>query len=138
MRGVHSLLVACFALAGCHHHSWFSWHEPAAGIGAPAAIVGENPLVVPVTDSEFLWNQVVDTLDDYFKIEREERVRVIGGVWTAGRVDTHPVTGATLLEPWRPDSTRGFERLHSTLQSVRRRVQRGEERRMGGQGVGRV
>jgi hypothetical protein len=26
------------------------------------------------------------------------------------------------LEPWRKDSTPGFERLHSTLQSVRRRA----------------
>jgi hypothetical protein len=43
-------------------------------------------------------------------------------VLTAGRIDTYPVVGATLLEPWRRDSTPGFERLHSTLQSVRRRA----------------
>jgi len=78
--------------------------------------------MVPVADSEYVWMQIVDTVDDYFKIQREERVRVIGGVLTAGRIDTFPVVGATLLEPWRRDSTPGFERLHSTLQSVRRRA----------------
>ena len=75
-----------------------------------------------MADSEYVWTQIVDTVDDYFKIQREDRVRVIGGVLTAGRIDTFPVVGATLLEPWRRDSTPGFERLHSTLQSVRRRA----------------
>jgi hypothetical protein len=86
------------------------------------ALVGPNPVLVPVADGEVAWNQIVDTVDDYFKIDREERVRMIGGMPTAGRIDTFPLAGATLLEPWRRDSTGGFERLHSTLQSVRRRA----------------
>jgi hypothetical protein len=81
----------------------------------------ENPLFVPAMDRELLWTQTVDAIDDYFRIEREERVRLIGGVLTEGRIDTFPSTGSTLLEPWRSDSTRGYEKWHATLQSIRRR-----------------
>ena len=81
-----------------------------------------NPLFAPICDREFLWNQLVDTIDDYFKIQRENRVRVIGDELIEGRIETFPTVGATMLEPWRRDSTPGFERLHSTLQSVRRRA----------------
>jgi hypothetical protein len=73
-------------------------------------------------DQEFLWNQVVDTVDDYFRIEREVRMRADGGVATDGLIQTFPTTGATYLEPWRKDSTPGFERMHATLQSIRRRA----------------
>ena len=82
----------------------------------------ENPLWVPSNDREFFWNQLVDTVDDYFPILREDRVRQVGNVLTEGRIETKAVTGATLLEPWREDSTPGFERRHATLQSIRRRA----------------
>jgi hypothetical protein len=85
--------------------------------------VGENPFFTPIADREFLWSQIVDTIDDYFKIQREQRVRAVGGELIPGRIDTFPTVGATLFEPWRRDSTPGFERLHSTLQTVRRRAQ---------------
>lgn len=71
-------------------------------------------------DHEFVWNQLVDTVDDYFPIAREERVRVIGNVMTEGRIVTKPVTGATRMEFFRRDSTPGFEGWHSTFQSLRR------------------
>lgn len=89
---------------------------------AGAGYVVQNPLFVPVNDHEFVWNQVVDTIDDYFQIEREERVRIVGGVITEGRIETVPRAGATMFEPWRRDSTRGYEKLHATLQSIRRRA----------------
>jgi hypothetical protein len=73
-------------------------------------------------DREFLWNNAVDAVDDYFRIEREERVRLIGGVMTEGRIDTFPTSGSTLLEPWRRDSTPGYEKLHATLQPIRRKA----------------
>jgi hypothetical protein len=78
--------------------------------------------MVPVTDREFLWNQVVDTLDDYFAIDREERVKLIDGVLTEGRIETIPTTASTLLEPWARDSSPGYEREHATFQSLRRRA----------------
>jgi hypothetical protein len=46
----------------------------------------------------------VDAVDDYFRIEREERVRLIGGVLTEGRIDTFPITGSTVSRG-RVDST---------------------------------
>lgn len=82
-----------------------------------------NPLFFPIADRELLWNQLVDELDDYFRIEREQRVREVGGVLMEGRILTYPTTAATLLEPWRRDSTPGYERWHSTYQSLRRRAE---------------
>ncbi len=91
---------------------------------SPAGMNGPlpNPLVVPVTNIDFAWNQIVDMVDDYFEIASEQQVREIGGVWMEGRIETHPLTGATFLEPLRRDSTPGFERWQSTLQSIRRRA----------------
>ena len=80
----------------------------------------ENPLFIPQTDNEFVWNQLVDELDNYFKIRREERVRIVDNMLTEGWLETYPVSGSTLLEPWRRDSTPGYERRLATLQSIRR------------------
>lgn len=92
------------------------------GLGGPGVMLMENPTRLPPMDREFLWNQVVDTVDDYFKIEREERVRFVGGVLTEGKIETYPVAGATFFEPWHGDSVGHYERLQSTLQSMRRRA----------------
>jgi hypothetical protein len=80
----------------------------------------ENPLFIPAGDREFIWNQIVDELDNYFAIAREDRVRLESGILTEGRIETRPQGAATLLEPWRADSTPGYERLHATLQTIRR------------------
>ncbi len=88
---------------------------------APAPML-ENPLFIATPDHEFLWSQVVDTLDNYFRIGREERVRQIGAIMTEGRLETIPTVGSTIFEPWRSDSSPGYERLHATLQSIRRRA----------------
>jgi hypothetical protein len=89
---------------------------------APAPGGLQNPLFIPAVDRELLWNQTVDAIDDYFRIEREDRVRQIGGILTEGRIDTFPTTGSTIFEPWRRDSTPGYEKFHATLQSIRRRA----------------
>jgi len=81
-----------------------------------------NPLLLPVADRDFLWVQLVDMVDDYFHIEREERNQVVGDTLTEGRIVTRPMIGSTLLEPWRSDSRPGYERLLSTVQSVRRKA----------------
>ena len=88
---------------------WPEGHQPTA-----------NPIHVPAMDREIVMDQISDELDDYFRIYREERVRLVDNVLTEGWIETHPKIGATLLEPWRKDSTFGFERLHATLQTVRR------------------
>ena len=110
--GALAVLLCCGGCAG-------SWFRP-AGAGGPPPL--ENPLFVPPLDREFLWNQTVDAVDDYFRIEREDRVRLIAGVLTEGRIDTFPITGSTIFEPWRVDSTPGYEKWHATLQSIRRRA----------------
>lgn len=89
---------------------------------ATAGAVLENPLFVAYPDREFVWNNVVDTVDNYFKIERQDRVKLVGDTLTEGQIDTVPKIGATLLEPWYNDSVGGYERLHASLQSVRRRA----------------
>jgi hypothetical protein len=79
-------------------------------------------MVVTSMDRDFVWDQVVDAVDDYFRIEREERVRLVGDMLTEGRLDTYPRGGSTILEPWNHDSPTPYEKLESTLQSIRRRA----------------
>ena len=110
-------LLPTLLLAGCQALRPLAAIEPGRDGGKLA-----NPLFVPAMDRETLWNTTVDVVDDYFKIEHEERVRLIGGVLTEGRIDTIAQTGSTLFEPWRYDSTPGYEKLHATLQSIRRKA----------------
>ncbi|MBX9790131.1 MAG: hypothetical protein K2Y37_14535 [Pirellulales bacterium] len=98
-------------LCGCAR-----WHAPP---GPACATQQPGQVFVPCQDSEFVYKQVADVVDDYFRIQEEEHVRVIGDTAIEGRIDTYPVVGATLLEPWRRD-TAGYERLESTFQTTRR------------------
>ena len=88
--------------------------------GEPASCA--SPLFVPIADRDYVWDNIVDAVDDYFDIEREDRVKLVGDVLTVGRIETVPLSGATFLEPWRGDSANRVERLESTLQSIRRRA----------------
>ncbi len=91
------------------------------GPALPGPLAGpKNSVVIPPLDAEQVWSQMVNVLDDYFKVQSEQRVVFSNGVPAEGRVDTYPQTGATLLEPWRGDSVGFRERLESTLQSIRR------------------
>ena len=79
-----------------------------------------NPFQVGLADPTLVWQQVVDAVDDYFRIKSESPVRVDSAAWVEGRLETFPEVGGTLFEPWRRDSTRGFERVQSTFQTIRR------------------
>jgi hypothetical protein len=81
-----------------------------------------NPLELPPQADQFVWSQVVDTIDDYFRVAREQPVQNSDGMILDGRLETAYQIGASLAEPWRKDSTAGFERLQSSLQSIRRRA----------------
>jgi hypothetical protein len=136
MRALGAILLA--ALAGCGSFTRFG---PAAqpvvpppttlvvpdGISATggAVVIGpavpNNTVMIPDQNPDFVWDQLVDVVDDYFEIDQEDRVRPIVGMPSEGRIDTFPISGATLLEPWRRDSVNYHERLESTLQSTRRR-----------------
>jgi hypothetical protein len=95
-------------------------YAPPIGPGAPAIMLSD-PLRVPIADRDYAWDQLVAVVEEYFKVEHEERVRLAGDILTEGRIDTYPLTGATLLEPWHGDSVTYRDRLESTLQSIRRR-----------------
>jgi hypothetical protein len=107
-----ALLIGCWLLifAGC------------ATYRRPTKPDLENPLVVPSGPCDSVWDEIVDIVDDDFNITSEQRVRPAGDILTVGRIDTAPTTGATLFEPWRGDAADGYERLHGTLQTVRRRA----------------
>jgi hypothetical protein len=79
-----------------------------------------NPVLIPMLDRTRVMDEISDELDDYFKISREEHIRVVDNLMTEGWIETYPRIGSTILEPWHHDSTRGFEKLHASLQTVRR------------------
>ncbi len=85
-------------------------------------VVPPSTVSVPVTNPDWAWDQIVDVVDDYFQIASEDRVKQVADVMTEGRIDTFPVTGATIFEPWRKDSANLHERWECTLQSIQRRA----------------
>ena len=103
------LVIISHSLVGCR--AFHAKH----GRRANAPTVLPNPLPVPLVDRWYVMEQVSDELDDYFRIYREERIRLVDNVMTEGWIETHPKVGGTILEPWHKDSTRGFERLHASL-----------------------
>lgn len=109
------LLVLVISSLGCRA---FRSEGQSPNLGGKPPV--NNPLIIPMMDRWLVMDQISDEMDDYFKIYREERIRVLDGVMSEGWIETHPKIGSTLLEPWNHDSTPGFERLHSTLQTVRR------------------
>jgi len=82
----------------------------------------QNPIQVPLLDRFLVMDEIVDEIDDYFRIAREEQIRVDNGLMTEGWIETWPRIGSTILEPWHHDSTRGFEKIHASLQTVRRQA----------------
>jgi len=71
-----------------------------------------NPLIIPSVDFETIWNTTVAVLDDYFQIASENRQQ--------RRIVTEPNVGGTVMEPWDRDSGDLYDRLESTLQTIRR------------------
>lgn len=110
-----ALASILFAASGCGR-LLYRFSSPVPPTIAP------NPALLPPADAQFVWSQVVDTVDDYFRIVREQPLQASGGVVLEGRLDTAYRTGSSVFEPWRKDSTKGFERLQSTFQSIRRRA----------------
>ncbi len=89
---------------------------------APPALIIPNPAAIPAREDQFVWLQVVDVVDDYFRIVSEQPVQNRDGLTLEGRIETAYKIGAGYFEPWRRDTTPGFERLQSTLQTIRRRA----------------
>ena len=68
---------------------------------------------MPVVDLDFAWEQIVAVVEENFKIQHEERVRLAGDILTEGRIDTVPLISSTLMEPWRTDILTFRDRLES-------------------------
>jgi hypothetical protein len=98
--------------------------EPGCGLGpggvraphvtkifSPRPVV-PNPIVVPSSDFENVWNKTIAVVDKYFDIESENRL--------SRTIRTQPQMGATLLEPWALDSATFQDRLEASLQTIRR------------------
>lgn len=114
------LSVLALFVCGCG----YSAHLPTLGVfdsPVPPETL-PNPIYVNSHHRDFLWNQVVDSVDDHFRIKQERRVRQIGNILTDGQLDTFPGVGSTYLEPWRGDSASGYEKAHATLQTIRRQA----------------
>ncbi|MBL8849720.1 MAG: hypothetical protein JNG89_08545 [Planctomycetaceae bacterium] len=98
-------LVVCLFAAGCQMP------------GAPwqSTVPAANPLGVWAGNDDVLWERTVDVLHDYqFQIVREDRLARV--------IETEYKVGSGCLEPWHHDSVGPYNRLESTLQSVRRRI----------------
>lgn len=115
-RWVTSLIIVMLLSSGCRLLTRRFAGRAQDGSATPMA----NPSVIPVADMEFTWHQIVDMVDDYFEIAREQPVREIRGVLMEGQIDTKPLSGAICLDLLRRDATPGYERWHGTLQSIRR------------------
>lgn len=114
-RAILAGMATCLmAPLGCRH--FFPGPSRPPQVEVPIS----NPFQVGLADPSFVWLQVVDSVDDYFRIKSETPVRRDSVKWVEGRLETFPEVAGTLFEPWRRDSTPGFERVQSTFQTIRR------------------
>ncbi len=118
---VRTIVIAMLLLmaTGCHSVPPPTYTPPGPFGAIP---VVPNPLPVANLDRDFVWEQVVEVVSEYFKVDREQRPKLAGDILTEGRLDTFPQISATLLEPWRGDTVSSYDRLEATLQSMRRRA----------------
>ena len=103
----------------------FASDPSAVPVGPLLETVGEggsSRIHVPVANRDWTWEQIVDAVDDYFRIERERQVQLVGDILTEGRIDGQPLVGATIVEPHRGDSVGRYNRWESTFQTIRRRA----------------
>ncbi|MCA9133992.1 MAG: hypothetical protein KDA45_12585, partial [Planctomycetales bacterium] len=123
--GCGVLLGLALLCVGCQHWTVDKFSGSLGNVLAPPPPVEvpvANPAHVGAVDPDFLWRQIVDAVDDYFRIDTEQAVRRDNMNWLEGRLTTYPEVSATSLEPWRSDTARGFERLQSTFQTIRRKA----------------
>ncbi|MDA7951284.1 MAG: hypothetical protein MPJ24_07320 [Pirellulaceae bacterium] len=119
VRGLVAALVplSFIAIGGCAGLRPADWVAP--------AVVAEHPNPMPLVsrDSDFVWDQLIQTVNDFgFKVERENRMQNFGSQQTIGQIETYPKIGSSWLEPWGRDSTAGYEKWHATIQTVQRKV----------------
>ncbi len=113
MRARFATILSLVVLLGCFSEARLPYR--------PVPVSYDNPILLRIANHELLWDGIVDVVSEYFRIKSEIPVaRLPDGTLIDGRIDTFPKPGATLLEPWDHDSADSYERLESTLQSIRR------------------
>ncbi len=105
--GMGALAAFCAGQGGC-----FQGQPPRVSRILSPRPVMENPLLVPSNEFEKVWTETVAVVDKYFDIASENRL--------SGTIITQPMSGGTILEPWRGDSVGISEKFESTLQTIRR------------------
>jgi hypothetical protein len=97
--------------AGCA--SWpEAWSMPGVSRIFATSPVLPNPLVVPSSDFEHVWNKSVAVVNKYFPIASENRL--------ARTIRSEIQMSGTLVEPWSSDSATFRDRLEATLQTFRK------------------
>jgi hypothetical protein len=127
MRNAIAAGVIAAVLGGCGMDSEYTAQQcPPGYVPAPAVtaapVAYANPIYIPIADPQCAWETIVDVVDDYFRIEREEPVRVAGNVPTEGTITTFAEVSPTIFEPWRHDTVDPDQRVENTLQTMRRRA----------------
>lgn len=86
-----------------------------SGCASSRPMIVSNPVFVPANSQHSAWERTVDALHDFhFPIARENRLD--------GVIETDYRVGSNVLEPWHGDSVGAYNRMESTLQSIRRKV----------------
>ena len=99
--------------AGCSSGpSTWTWSAPSFAHLFEVREPLRNPLTVPSTDFETVWNKTVMVVSKYFPIASENRL--------AGTIRTESQLTGTLVEPWSSDSATFRDRLEATLQTYRK------------------
>jgi hypothetical protein len=125
MRNAIAAAIIAAVLGGCGMGPEYTAQQCPPGYEpAPAAapVAYANPIFIPIADPQCAWETIVDVVDDYYRIEREEPIRVTGNVPTEGTITTFPEVSATIFEPWRHDTVDPEQRIENTLQTMRRRA----------------
>jgi hypothetical protein len=112
MRSRLAAVLSLVFVLGCFSEA----HLP----NQPVPVSYDNPMLLRIPNHEVVWEGVRDVVSKYFRIDQENQVSLQGNTLTIGWIYTRPQPGATLLEPWDHDSATSYERLESTLQSIRR------------------
>lgn len=98
------ILAGLVMLCGCT-----AWRGGTLATSQPIT----NPLFVSTNNDELVWERAVEVLHRYhFEIARENRL--------ARTIETQPLVGASLVEPWHSDAVTVLDRLEGTTQSIRR------------------
>ncbi len=126
MREVVAAAMIATLLGGCASEpAWTGSPDHPTEQSAPAkpaALCYANPIFIQVADPQRAWEQVVEVVGSYFRIEHEEPIRLAGSVLTEGRIVTVPEVSPTIFEPWRNDTVDREQRVENTLQTMRRRA----------------